>query len=333
MSTATTPLRVLVANLPGPDTAKQVTGLLPALDAHPNFRVTTVTGDGAADTAADLGATHLGEAGATRRAVDGHDLVVLSPGGPDWASTALAALRADTAVLLDQPYGADPVDLARVAAQAARTQVPCVPAYTRRHAPAVRAARTALAAGRTGLPWNIQADLVIEDGGRPDGTGDGAPAWLRAAGEAVDSIHSLIGQPVAAVHALATPGDGPGVLLLDHDHGITSTIVAGTAPAAGAGVHRYRISGSHGVLITDAAKPGVLVRNAAGPHLTWDGPDAVTTLLDDLHAALLAGRPAGVGPADALHTAQVLAAARASLAAGRPAPVDALPVHETEEPA
>ena len=122
-------------------------------------------------------------------------------------------------------------------------------------------------------------------------------------------------------------GDDFAVLMLDHDHGVTSTITCGRStpladvPPGGLAVHRYRISGSHGVLLVDARKPDVTVRTAAGSTATWTGPNTTSRLLDVLRYGIRTGRPA-ITAWDAVHALQVMEAAARSAALGRPVDVD-----------
>ncbi|MCP9950043.1 hypothetical protein [Actinomadura madurae] len=87
-------------------------------------------------------------------------------------------------------------------------------------------------------------------------------------------------------------------------------------------LHRYRVSGSGGVMDVDAARPGASVRTVAGNRHAWHGPGTVGRMLTALHAAIVTGRPPEAGPADALAALRVTAAAARSLALGTPVPLD-----------
>ncbi|MEU1728296.1 Gfo/Idh/MocA family oxidoreductase [Nonomuraea sp. NPDC005692] len=235
-----------------------------------------------------------------------------------------AALRAGKHVLVDKPVALTSAECAEIAAVAAGTGLVCLPAYHQRFNPAVRRARTAVAAGRVGLPWNVQADFLVAGGG---------PVWpygelLNFAPYATDAVHAITGLPVTTVYALSGPADGPEnlvTLCLTHERGMTSTVVAGrTAPIAGVrgpSLHRYRISGSHGTLLADATRPRVTVRDEKGERAAWTGHGTVHRMLGELHAAVTGGRPAELGPADGLAALLLVEAARKSMESGRPEPV------------
>src|SRR5262249_52559927 len=143
-----------------------------------------------------------------------------------------------------------------------------IPAHHVRLGGALRSVRAAVRSGRVGLPWNVQADFFVAGGG-PAPPGE----LLNLAAYPIDVGLSLAAAPVRRVHALAGSHwhDSPHDLvtvLLDHDNGVTSTIVCGRTkglrdvPPAGIALHRYRISGSHGVLTSDATKPALHVHTA-----------------------------------------------------------------------
>ena len=228
----------------------------PALRRHPGFDVTGVVGEKGAAHAELPAFADVAEA----VAATGATLVSVCEQGERRRDVIGAAFAAGVDVLVDRPLadtGAEAQALADQADQAGRQ---CIPAYFHRFHPRIRAAGAAVAAGRLGLPWNVQADFFVS-GGKAVPEGELA----NFAAFPVDAVLSLIGQPVRRVHAVAsarfTPSgaDDIAVLLLDHAHGITSTVVVGRRPnPGGAGeslVHRYRISGSHGTMLVDAAAP------------------------------------------------------------------------------
>jgi hypothetical protein len=127
--------------------------------------------------------------------------------------------------------------------------------------PALAAARTALRDGRIGLPWNVQADLVVPDP---------APSLDDLGLRLVDQVHALVGLPVQRVFA-TPPTSHAWVLCLDHTRGLTSTLAVGFVGVDVATLHRFRVSGSHGTLLVDATGPGVQVHTGGSISRTWAG--------------------------------------------------------------
>ncbi|MEV4677055.1 MULTISPECIES: Gfo/Idh/MocA family protein [Actinomadura] len=279
---------------------------LPAFRAHAGFEV--VESD-----RPDIG-------GAVR--ATGAEVVCVCAPPEERADRVVEALRAGCHVLADKPLALDAAGVEAIAAVAAETGLVCMPAHHHRFGAAVQAAKGALASGRVGLPWNVQADFLV-DGGDPCPDGELVNFGLYP----VDVVRALTGQAVRRVHAV--PGRERSrftVLLLDHEHGMTSTITVGrlrgTVDAPGMALHRYRISGSGGVMDVDAAKPGASVRTVTGSRTAWHGPGTVDRMLTALHTAVVTGRPPEAGPADALAALRVTDAAARSLALGTPVPID-----------
>ncbi len=279
---------------------------LPAVRAHAGFEV--VESD-----RPDIG-------GAVR--ATGAEVVCVCAPPEERADRVVEALRAGCHVLADKPLALDAAGVEAIAAVAAETGLVCMPAHHHRFGAAVQAAKEALASGRVGLPWNVQADFLV-DGGDPCPDGELVNFGLYP----VDVVRALTGQAVRRVHAV--PGRERSrftVLLLDHEHGMTSTITVGrlrgTVDAPGMALHRYRISGSGGVMDVDAAKPGASVRTVTGSRTAWHGPGTVDRMLTALHTAVVTGRPPEAGPADALAALRVTDAAARSLALGTPVPID-----------
>jgi predicted dehydrogenase len=225
-------------------------------------------------------------------------------------------VRAGKHVLADKPMAATAADCEHIARLAGEHGVLVVPAHHQRLGAALRSAAAAVRAGRVGLPWNIQCDFLVA-GGDPAPTGE----LVNLALYPIDAVHALLGLEVRRVHAIG--GTDLVTLLLDHDRGATSTILCGRITGlgdvrpAGLAVHRYRISGSHGVLAVDATRPGVRVRTAEGTTSVWTGPDTVEALLDVLSAGVRTGR-AELGVADAIRAQRVVEAAARSLNSGQP---------------
>jgi predicted dehydrogenase len=279
---------------------------LPALRDHPGFTIAEGTADDLTAAIAETGA----------------QVVCVCVPPEERAARIIDALRAGCHVLADKPMALEVKDAERIADIARETGLVCMPAHHHRFGAAVQAARGAVASGRIGLPWNVQADFLV-DGGDPCPQGELINFGLYP----VDVVLAITGQAVKRVHAL--PGRDPSrttVLLLDHEHGLTSTITVGrlhgTAAAPGMALHRYRVSGSGGVMDIDASRPGALVRTASGTRTAWDGPGTVGRMLTALHTAIVTGRPPEAGPADALAALRVTGAAARSLTLGTPVPID-----------
>lgn len=286
----------------GPDQDHQRVMYQPAFEAHPGFEIV--------------------ETGLDDPAVDVVSVCV----EPDRrADAVIAALQAGKHVLVDKPLALTAADAAKVAAVAAETGKVCLPAHHQRFHPMIAAARGAVAGGKVGLPWNVQADFLVA-GGTPSPAGELANFAVYP----LDVVLALTGLRVRRVYARVTThwndggADDFALLFLTHENGLTSTISVGrtneladTRPA-GLAVHRYRVSGSHGVLDIDASRPAVALRRAEASSHTWHGPSTVDRLLDELHAAITAGRPSSPSAADAVHIAEIVDAARTSAASGQP---------------
>jgi len=225
-------------------------------------------------------------------------------------------VRAGKHVLADKPMAATVEDCENIARLADEHRVLVVPAHHQRLGAALRSAVAAVRGGRVGLPWNVQCDFLVA-GGDPAPTGE----LVNLALYPIDAVHALLGLEVRRVHAVGSPDLL--TLLLDHDNGVTSTIVCGRTTGlgdvrpAGLAMHRYRISGSHGVLAVDATKPAVRVRTAERSTGVWTGPSTVDALLDVLSAGVRTGR-AELGAADAVRAQRVVEAAQRSLDSGQP---------------
>ncbi|WP_116952590.1 Gfo/Idh/MocA family protein [Jiangella endophytica] len=293
----------------GPDQDHQQDMYLPAFEAHPGFDVVAK-------------ATDLTDSALADPAVDVVSVCV----APDRrADAVVAALRAGKHVLVDKPLALTAADAARVAAVAAETGRVCLPAHHQRFHPMIAAARGAVAGGKVGLPWNVQADFLVA-GGTPSPAGELANFAVYP----LDVVLALTGLRVRRVFARLSTywsdggADDFALLFLTHENGLTSTISVGrtreladTRPA-GLAVHRYRVSGSHGVLDLDASRPAVVLRRAEASSSTWHGAGTVDRLLDELHAAVAAGRPSSPSAADAVHIAEIVDAVRTSAVSGTP---------------
>lgn len=292
----------------------------PAFAAHPGLRVVGVA------------ATHPDDEQRARQAGLAHDLpfhadldtalstvdapvVAVAAPAAVRAEALTAVLRAGRHVLADKPLSPT-LAQARQVAEAARTAgTSVVVAHHHRFHPMIAAGAGALRGGKVGLPWNVQADFVVAGGTPCPGQ-----ELLNFGGYPVDVVAALTGLAVHRVYA--APAGDLTLLALDHEQGLTSTIVVGRTTglagvtAGGLAQHRYRVSGSHGVLVLDATKPAVTVTTATRQDRQWLPIDTVTALLDTLHTAVTTGRPNTAGLDEAVRTAAVLDAAQRSLDEG-----------------
>ncbi|WP_433206022.1 Gfo/Idh/MocA family protein [Dactylosporangium sp. CS-047395] len=234
-------------------------------------------------------------------------------------------IRAGRHVLADKPLAATADECERLAGLAEEHGVLVVPAHHQRLGGAVRSARAAVRAGRVGLPWNVQCDFIVAGGDSVADIGPGGEL-LNLGLYPIDIVCDLLGLAVTKVRATAGPLD---TLQLDHERGVTSTIVVGRVPQehgiapGGLLLHRYRISGSHGVLVVDATRPALQVRTTTEARNAWTGPGTVDSLLDVLAAGVRTGR-AELGPRDAVRAQRVVEAALQSIKESRGVQLDAV---------
>lgn len=292
----------------------------PAFTAHPGFRVVGVAATHpdderrAQDAALRLSVPFHAGLDAALSTMDAPVVAVAAPAAVR-AEALTTVLRAGRHVLADKPLAPTLAQAWQVAEEARRAGTSVVVAHHHRFHPMIAAGAHALRGGKVGLPWNVQADFVVAGGTPCPGQ-----ELLNFGGYPVDVVAALTGLPVRRVYA--APAGDLTLLAMDHDQGLTSTIVVGRTTglagvdAGGVAQHRYRVSGSHGVLVLDATKPAVTVTTATRQDRQWLPVDTVTALLDTLHTAVTTGRPAIAGLDEAVRTAAVLDAAQRSLSEG-----------------
>lgn len=229
----------------------------------------------------------------------------------DDSDAVRSALDNPGALLVDPALLTEPI-----VAQGLRTRRASVLlALTGRHERAVQSALAAVAAGRLGLPWNVQADLVLATGARA--------GLIGAAVDPLDVVLRTVRLPV--IEVMASERIGHATVQCRHHNGVTSTVVVGAVlePGNEAGEvvrHRYRVSGSHGELVIDATKPALAVRTARGSARRWGAPPAGQMLLDGV-VAQLAGGPALTPPDAVTALAALVEAVQQSVASGQPVTV------------
>ncbi|HEX3814740.1 MAG TPA: Gfo/Idh/MocA family oxidoreductase [Mycobacteriales bacterium] len=318
--------RVLLLGFAGIGSQDHQTAMyLPAFQSHPEFTVAAVcTGPGESGSAAREAAARLDVAlydsfDQARRETE-FEAVSIAVALDQRAAVIAEVLRAGKHVLADKPLAASLAETGQLAAEVERSDRVLVPAHHLRLGGAVQSAVAAIAGGRIGLPWNVQADFFV-------GGGDPAPSGelVNLALYPVDVLHAMLG--LAPVRVFARSGrywnsevEDFVALMIDYENGVTGTVTVGrTSTGSGGAVmlHRYRASGTHGVLVTDATRPALSVRTAVGVESRWRGGSTVDALLNVLHGGIAAGRPQ-LTVADAVHTQTVIDAAQRSLRSGLP---------------
>lgn len=342
-------IRVLLAGFAGIGGQDHQSAMYrPALAAHGGFAIAGVCPSGevdartAARTAEELRVPLLStlDAGLADPAID---VVSAAMPLPQRADATIACLRAGKHVLADKPLAGTFAEVTAILAAARDASRVLLPAHHHRWNAIVRSVCRTLAAGKVGLPWNVQADFLVAGG------------QLATSGELdnfalypLDVIRALLGLDAVRVHALAgrhwheppagvpldaAPQDGAcrpaedlATLLVDYRNGVTATITVGRTAELhdlrpGAMLrHRYRVSGSHGTLVADATRPGLAVRSRTEARTAWTGAGTVAGLVAELHRAVGTGT-APIGHDEILDVYRTVAAARQSLHSGRPCEV------------
>jgi predicted dehydrogenase len=289
----------------GPTQDHQRQMYAPAFERHPRFQIVELP------TLAD------------GLASDDVDLVSVCVPFEERDETLTAIADAGKHALVDKPLAGSVADVRAIEAAFTKSGTICMPAHHLRFHPTIQSASAAVAGGRVGLPWNVQADFLVA-GGDPCPAGE----LVNFALYPIDVLRAMTGLAVRKVwatggtfwHGSDSPDD-LAVLCLDLDHDVTATLTVGrtsTSDPSGFAQHRYRISGSHGVLLVDVAKPALTVRTANGVGRSWLGGGTVDRMLDELAAAIETGRPPSVGPHDALAVQLVVEAAQESIGKGVP---------------
>ncbi|MBM7788112.1 Gfo/Idh/MocA family protein [Tenggerimyces flavus] len=288
----------------GPTQDHQRQMYAPAFEAHPGFELVEFP--------------TLAEGLAS----DEVDLVSVCVPLDERVETLTRIANAGKHALVDKPLAGSAADLRTIDEAFKQAGTICLPAHHLRYHPTIQSTSAAIAGGRIGLPWNVQGDFLVA-GGDPCPAGE----LVNFALYPIDVLRAMTGLAVRKVWATGGTfwhDDSPddlAVICLDLDHDVTATLTVGrtaTKDESGFAVHRYRVSGSHGVLLVDAAKPALTVRNEAGKSSRWLGQSTVTRMLDDLQRAIETGSRPAVGPQDALATQQVVEAAQESIAKGVP---------------
>ena len=258
----------------------------------------------------------------------------------------LAAVAAGIPALIEKPLADEPAEGERLAAAAEAASVPLLVGHHRRHGPALRAARQAIAAGRIGRVLAVHAQCWFA---KPDSYFE--PAWRRAPGAGpvltnlihdVDALRFLCSE-VRSVQAILTDAgrglpveDGAAVALAFECGAVGTLSISDAVPSAwsweltsgenpdyprqGDGF-AYLIGGSEGSL----SVPSLELRRQ--PKRDWHAPlererlevAAADPLVEQLRhfAQVIRGAAAPrVTAREALRTLQVIAAIRRSAESG-----------------
>lgn len=277
-------------------------------------------------------------------------VVVASPTGRHLEHTE-AVVRAGVAVVVDKPLALDAPGARTLVEHARAAGVPLTVFQNRRWDDEQRTLRRLLAEGALGRVHRFERRWerwrpVPKDRWKENAVGDGGGLLLDLGTHLVDSAVQLFG-PVRSVRAelrsLTTPAEDDVFLALDHTSGTTSHLAAGGL--VGAPGPRTRVLGDAGAyLVTSfegeptpfaALDPGQghegwLVR---GDRLTPvpRAPGGHADFYRAVRRWLLGDGPVPVDPWDAVRTAQVLDAARASAAAGGAPVTPADPVDDVTD--
>lgn len=248
-----------------------------------------------------------------------------------------AAAAAGRHVLCEKPLALDVATAEAMARACSAAGVQLYPGHVVRYFPEYAAMQAAVADGAVGTPAVLRFDRC---GARPQ------RAWFAdpqlSGGIIMDQmIHDLdfarwVGGEVSSVHARlsdSAPGTATGVVsahvVARHEGGAISTVTGTWARPGTRFRYGFHVAGTDGMLSYDSA---------ADPSLRTDTgtPDAAGQLLPDVSlvespfiaeirefAAAFAGGPEPrVSAADGVAAVRIAAAANASLASGRPEPVE-----------
>ena len=309
--------------------AHQKTMYVPALRDHPSLCLIAVADESDASlaqhalNAAEADALGLPYIGDLAAALADPRVDLVSVCGPlDRRVQVIERVAAaGKPMLVDKPLALTLDDCDAIERVTTAAGVACVPAHHYRFNAAVRAARAAVVDGSIGLPWAIHGEFIIAGGTGAWPLGELANFGLYP----IDAMRAILGLEIESVYA--TSGafffdgavDDFSVLTMTMQHGVIATTSVGRAPTRPhphgyAGDRRFRLMGSHGTLVVDAAKPALQVY---GQSSVGYGTDSLRGLVDHLIDSVRDGRAPEIGPADARAALEVTLAARRSAAENR----------------
>lgn len=235
-------------------------------------------------------------------------IVSVGTGVEKWAYVVADALERGKHVLFALPPTATAEDLDLIDFAATNSSATLMPALDHRFHPAVLGPHSAVRSGRIGLPWNVQVDWLVS------GTGDSDELFR----DVVDALQVITACPVRRVNLRATQVGETSILvaLFDHDHGLTSTATVGFLGEGATPLMRYRVSGSHGVVMSDGQTHSLSVSAPGLQRRIGTEPDARGQMLTEFLACVESGRTPEISLRDARHIVSVTSAAQRSLHSG-----------------
>lgn len=260
------------------------------------------------------------------------------------ARLAIEALRAGLHVIVDKPVATTLADAQAVAKTAASASRSCT-VVNRTHAASLRRTRSWIDSGQLGIPLHVDYECLASGAHfassveRPELVLDPALAGggelLNFGGYGVDAVRYLTGLDVVSVQAFAgalfdlghadAGLEDVALVSLGLARGVTATLTVGRvpwAPGPGASLNSFRVVGSHGHATGDDNAPAVLRYGPEGvgalPQPGATGSDIVGAFFDHVVGRLLVGAAPEYTAADALISAEVVAAAYRSVREGVP---------------
>jgi predicted dehydrogenase len=274
-------------------------------------------------------------------AAPGLDLVVLATPTGDHTAHAMAAVRAGVPVVVDKPLATSAEDAASVVDAATRAGVPLTVFHNRRYDPEHATLERVVRSGVLGDVWRLElrwerwrTERRAGWRGDADATGGGG-VLFDLGSHLVDGAIHLFG-PVDSVYAeLASThsvADDDAFLACRHASGVLSHL--GVSSVTAAPGPRTRVLGSEGAfLLNEFEGEPNLYPDLAAPdgHAGWlyrgverqpvpRADSSQVVFYEQVGAALAGADPQAampVDPQDAVHTAAVIDAARASARDGR----------------
>lgn len=273
-------------------------------------------------------------------AVAGLDLVVLATPTGDHAAHALAAVQAGVPVVVDKPLATNAEEAAQVVAAARQAGVPITVFQNRRYDPEYATLVEVVRSGALGevrraeLRWERWRTHRREGWRGAADVARGGGVLFDLGSHLVDGAIHLFG-PVDTVYAELTSthsvADDEAFLACRHARGVVTHLAVSSVTAAPG--PRTRVLGSSGAFVLNEfeGEPNLYPDLAAPPgHAGWlyrgEGREPVrradcsqVAFYEQLAAALAADDPQAampVDPHDAVHTAQVVDAARRSASEG-----------------
>ncbi|MEZ5399817.1 MAG: Gfo/Idh/MocA family oxidoreductase [Bryobacteraceae bacterium] len=198
----------------------------------------------------------------------------------DHASTAVALLEAGVPVLVEKPLAGDLTAGASIVVASARTGLPVLVGYHRRHSPAVRAARDFIAGGHVGRVVAVTGTSLFHKPGEYFETAwrtgpNGGPVLINLAHE-IDMLRLLVGE-IGAVQSIASrtvrglPVEDTAAVILEFECGAVATLAVSDCTAAP--FSWEQTSGENPAFAREPAEDSLRIAGAYGalalPSLRW----------------------------------------------------------------